>query len=76
MRSEASECLQRMNRWSWGCSSGERTRTADFMVGGVALVLAVNIFVIIELGYLFLGSVAVGPSRFVEVVSHLQAFRH
>jgi hypothetical protein len=45
----------------------ESLRFACTMVGGVAVVLAVNIFMLVELGYPFLGSVAVGPQKFVEV---------
>ncbi len=46
----------------------ENLRFACTMVGGVALVLSVNLFMLIELGYPFLGSVAVGPDRFVDVI--------
>jgi hypothetical protein len=46
----------------------DNVRVAYAMVAGVAVVLAVNIFVLVELTYPFLGSVAVGPEKFVEVV--------
>jgi Protein of unknown function (DUF4239) len=46
----------------------EKLKIAYVMVAGVSSVLAVNIFVLIELGYPFVGSVSVGPGRFVEVI--------
>jgi uncharacterized protein DUF4239 len=48
----------------------EDVRVASAMVAGVTAVLAVNIFVLIELSYPFLGSVAVGPEKF-EAIIHL-----
>jgi hypothetical protein len=46
----------------------EDLRIAYAMVAGVAAVLAVNIFVLIELSYPFLGSVSVGPEKFEAVI--------
>jgi Protein of unknown function (DUF4239) len=46
----------------------ENLRVAFVMVAGVAAVLGVNLFVLVELGYPFLGSVAVGPGRFETVI--------
>lgn len=48
----------------------DNLRIAYAMVAGVAAVLGVNIFVLVELGYPFVGSVAVGPGKF-EAVIHL-----
>jgi hypothetical protein len=46
----------------------ENKRVAYIMVIGVSMVLAVNLFVLVELGYPFTGSVSVGPGKFVDVV--------
>jgi hypothetical protein len=46
----------------------DNVKVAYAMVGGVTVVLAVNLFVLVELAYPFLGSVAVGPGKFVEVI--------
>ena len=43
------------------------------MVGGVAAVLAVNLFMLIELSYPFLGAVGVGPGKFEYVVQVVSA---
>jgi Protein of unknown function (DUF4239) len=50
--------------------SVDNVKIAYAMVAGVAAVLAVNIFVLVELGYPFVGSVSVGPGKF-EAVIHL-----
>jgi Protein of unknown function (DUF4239) len=45
----------------------EDLRFACTMVAGVAAVLAVNLFMLIELSYPFLGSLSVGPEKFSDV---------
>lgn len=46
----------------------ENKTIAYAMVIGVALVIAVNIFLLIELSYPFVGTIAVGPGKFSDVI--------